>query len=188
MLEACASSTVAESEKNADFAYLQNHYEIQNRAGFKYLFTHANDKKLSQGFWVLKLEGPRDLIHQIPPGRTVLGVWIEYFPTAPRYPYAEYRPFNYDIRISDRGGMYENKNITASERDLFRALNGLTIDAKAGRTYQVVCEIVDGRPYVWIEERGGENDGQIASEKLRGIWTGLFGRWETVDDLPDPYE
>ena len=188
-LDGCETTPPREMESSEEYAFLQNRYEIQGGSGFKYLYEYANGKKLSQGFWSLDLEGPRDLVHRIQPGETVLGVWIEYFPTSPRYPYAAGRPSNYDIYVRDVGGVYENERMTEAERANFGAWSGLSIDAKAGQIYQVGCRIEDGKAYVWIEAVGGEADGEIVSEVVPGLAITLFDRvWGIWQRLPDPLD
>jgi len=180
-------SLQAAAEDDAGVAYLKNRYERQGASGFAYLFQFANGERLSSGFWSLERHGPRDLVHEIPAGETVLGLRINYFEISPGYPYAADTPDHWRIIVRDRGGMKPNARMTGEERSFLRARSGIRIDARAGRTYQIACKIKDGHALVWIEDVTDGDDPTVVSDVLYGLneW-GLSGQnWYVWTNLPD---
>ncbi len=172
-----------------EYAYLQNAYDAEGGSAFKYVFTHADDDKLPSGENFYNGTDRRELTHPIAPGPTVLGLRVEYYHVASRHPFGVIDTgTHYDIFVRDIGGFPESELMNESERASVAGLNGITIDAEPGHVYRIRCRVENGRAQVWIEEVGGEDDGEPVSEPVIGLGARVFFErsWWVWQSLPDP--
>jgi len=205
ILTGCASGP-SNTEPRGDVARLNNRVEYQGQARLDYVLEFADEKEIGPGFWTVTM--PANIVSEIEPGRTVIGLKILYTPAYGKNIFArgndrQYFIFVRDLGFSEERIEYMSQSIPDVEAVSLSGLRGLRFDAIAGQTYQPACRIENGEAYVWMEDL----DGNIVSDTVRGIadaqytvhtvtemgmhshlhgHPNLTGGWKVLDDLPDP--
>ena len=205
ILASCASEP-RNAGLRGDVAHLNNRVEYKGQARLDYVFEFAGEKEIGPGFWTVTM--PANIVSEIEPGRTVVGLKILYTPAYGKSIFArgndrQYYIFIRDLGFSEERIEYMSESIPGVEPASLNGLRGLRFDAIAGQTYQAGCRIENGEAYVWIEDL----EGNIVSDTVRGFADAQYtvhtvmemgmhshlhgppnlnGGWKVLDGLPDP--
>ncbi len=170
LLTACAS-TNPYNVPEGEGATLRNRMVAQGRAGFSYLFTAVDDKKLTPRVTTVNAR------YKIPSGENLISVQIQYGPSGGLTPFSS--PYNiYVVKV----------DWDAPQDRWSSGLRGIRLNAVAGETYEIGCRIEDGKAYVWLETSDGEKVTEeiLGIGKYEGYDVSKWGEWWVWENLPPP--
>ena len=129
-----------------------------------------------------------DAVYKIPPGELYLGLKIEYYYKGVPESFGEAlsTSFTYLYSSESRSKVEawgKNVDIYVFNRETGSGnWEGLKINAVEGQTYQINCNIEDGKALIWIED----DNGTRVSEIVPGFSIFWGERDWLRQDVPDP--
>jgi hypothetical protein len=171
-------------------AHLRNRVEIKGNSKYVYIFdsaiTSEGWKYLDPG--LIADDPVEERIYKIPTGVITLGLSILYAPNAgPDLTVGGAVALSFQVLYSSEArSRYEDivnpyEILVVNPKEKTSGLEGIKINALQGYTYQIACEIENGKAYIWIED----DTGNKVSETVRGIGASYPNYW-LWEDLPQP--